>query len=73
MKEFFGRYDLLGHPVYENICGRVTITTDENVQYNVNAVENAVDIIFRSVYSVEDTISKLERVRDEMLKLHGGN
>lgn len=67
-REFFGDYDLLGMPVYEDIHGRIFIPSTRHVVHHINHLDNGVDFVFNGLEGINDLIFRLTLLRDSMVE-----
>lgn len=68
MKEFFGNYDLLGKPVYEDIHGRIFIPSTKHVVHHINHMDNGVDLVFHGLEGINELIFRLTMLRNDMVE-----
>lgn len=72
-REFFGRYDLLGMPVYDDVHGRIFIPSTKHVVHHINHLDNGVDLIFHGIDGINELIYRLTQLRDEMVEKATGS
>lgn len=65
---FFGRYDLLGHPVYADVHGRIFIPSTKHVVHEVNHFDNGVDLVFHGLEGINELILRLTLLRNNMVE-----
>lgn len=67
-RKFFGRYNLLGDPVYDDVHGSIFIPSTKHVVHEVNHVDNGVNLIFHGLAGIEELICRLTMLRDSMVE-----
>ena len=72
-RRFFGRYDLLGRPVYDDVHGRIFIPSTKHVVHEVNHVDNGVDLVFHGIDGISELICRLTMLRDSMIEKATGS
>lgn len=72
-REFFGRYDLLGNPVYDDVHGRISIPSTKYVVHQINHRDNSVDLVFHGIDSISELICRLTLLRNEMVEKATGS
>lgn len=67
-REFFGEYDLLRNPVYEDIHGCINIPSTKHVVYHINHLDNSVDLVFHGLDGINELIYGLTLLRNNMIE-----
>ena len=67
-REFFGQYDLLGDPRYDDIHGHISIRSTKYIVHQINHVDDSVDLVFHGLDGINELIYQLTRLRDSMVE-----
>lgn len=67
-REFFGRYDLLGNPKYDDIHGRISIRSTKYIVHQIDHVDDSVNLIFHGLDGIDELIHRLTLLRNDMVE-----